>query len=180
MTKRAIDPNDETQHPTSIAAGLVTELKQSQQRLILAESCTCGAAAAAIGSVPGASHVFCGSAVTYRETTKQAWLGITAADLQQHTAESQAITNAMATSVLERTPDATIAAAITGHLGPDAPPAVDGVLFIAVLQRGRELETQRIVLRSSTRQARQTEATANLLTAIQRHLSMPGHIPDNE
>ncbi|MCC9654466.1 CinA family protein [Rhodopirellula halodulae] len=166
--------------PREVATALVALLKRTQNRLILAESCTCGAAAAAIGSIPGASQVFCGSAVTYRETTKQAWLGITAADLKQHTAESQAITNAMATSVLERTPDATIAATITGHLGPDAPPAVDGILFIAVLQRGCELEAQRIVLRSSTRQSRQTEATANLLTAIQRYLSLPGHIPANE
>ncbi|MFG0265417.1 MAG: CinA family protein [Rhodopirellula sp. JB055] len=180
MTTPAIDPSDDTNTPAAIAAGLVAQLKQSQHRLILAESCTCGAAAAAIGSIPGASQVFCGSAVTYRETTKQAWLGITAADLKQHTAESQAITNAMATSVLERTPDATIAATITGHLGPDAPPAVDGILFIAVLQRGCELEAQRIVLRSSTRQSRQTEATANFLAAIQRHLSLPGRIPANE
>ncbi|PHQ34250.1 CinA family protein [Rhodopirellula bahusiensis] len=174
------DQLTEPSDPRVVASNLITQLKQSQHRLILAESCTCGAAAAAIGSVPGASNVFCGSAVTYRETTKQAWLGITAAELKQHTAESQAITNAMATSVFERTPDATISAAITGHLGPDAPPAVNGIIFIAVLQRGRELEPQRLVLRSSTRQSRQAEATANLLIAIQRHLSLPGHIPVNE
>ncbi|WP_047816754.1 CinA family protein [Rhodopirellula islandica] len=164
------DPSDEAASPSSIAAKLVSQLNQSQQRLILAESCTCGAAAAAIGGVPGASNVFCGSAVTYRETTKQAWLGVSEADLKQHTAESQAITNAMATSVLQRTPDATMSAAITGHLGPDAPPEVDGVVFIAVLRRGYELEPRRVVLRSFARLDRQTEATAELLVAIHRSL----------
>lgn len=112
--------------------------------------------------------------MTYRETTKQAWLGITTIDLAQFTAESEEITNQMAAAILQNTPDATIAAAITGHFGPDAPPALDGVIFVAVQQRGRELETQRVVLRSSTRQARQTEATAGLLTAIQQSLIASG------
>ncbi|MCC9642393.1 nicotinamide-nucleotide amidohydrolase family protein [Rhodopirellula sp. JC740] len=156
--------------PREVATALVALLKRTQNRLILAESCTCGAAAAAIGSIPGASQVFCGSAVTYRETTKQAWLGITAADLKQHTAESQAITNAMATSVLERTPDATIAAAITGHLGPDAPPEVDGIVFVAVQQRGKSVRSSRHQLSVRSRQARQLEATTQLLRAIQSSL----------
>lgn len=173
MTTTGASAN-ETTDPRVVATDLVSQLKQSQHRLVLAESCTCGAAAAAIGSIPGASNVFCGSAVTYRETTKQAWLGITTIDLAQFTAESQEITNQMAAAVLQNTPDATISAAITGHFGPDAPPALDGVIFVAVQQRGREIETQRVVLRSSTRQARQTEATAGLLTAIQQSLIASG------
>ncbi|GAB5514230.1 CinA family protein [Rhodopirellula baltica] len=177
MTTTGASAN-ETTDPRVVATDLVSQLKQSQHRLILAESCTCGAAAAAIGSVPGASNVFCGSAVTYRETTKQAWLGITTIDLAQFTAESQEITNQMAAAVLQNTPDATISAAITGHFGPDAPPALDGVIFVAVQQRGREIETQRVVLRSSTRQARQTEATAQLLLAIQQSINTQGPLPE--
>lgn len=57
MTTTGASAN-ETTDPRVVATDLVSQLKQSQHRLILAESCTCGAAAAAIGSVPGASNVF--------------------------------------------------------------------------------------------------------------------------
>lgn len=170
MSTAGSSPNEST-GPRTVASELVSQLRQTQQRLILAESCTCGAAAAAIGSVPGASNVFCGSAVTYRETTKQSWLGITAIDLAQFTAESQEITNQMAAAVLQNTPDATIAAAITGHLGPDAPSALDGVIFIAVQHREQPLRATRIQLQSQSRQDRQTEATTQLLSAIRQGIS---------
>lgn len=167
MSTAGASPNESTD-PRAVASDLVSQLKQSQQRLILAESCTCGAAAAAIGSVPGASNVFCGSAVTYRKTTKQDWLGITKADLEQYTAESQEITEQMTAAVLQNTPDATIAAAITGHFGPDAPAALDGTIFIAVQRREGSMQTTRVQLQSQDRQDRQAEATTELLTAICR------------
>lgn len=169
---------NETTDPRAVASDLVSQLKRSQQRLILAESCTCGAAAAAIGSVPGASNVFCGSAVTYRETTKHAWLGITTIDLAQFTAESQEITNQMAAAVLQNTPDATIAAAITGHFGPDAPSALDGVIFIAVQHREQPLQATRIQLQSQSRQDRQTEATIQLLSAIRQGMNTQYQMAD--
>lgn len=156
--------------PREVATALVAMLKRTQNRLILAESCTCGAAAAAVGTVPGASAVFCGSAVTYRETTKQAWLGIQDEQLRTFTAESQQVTDSMAASVLERTPDATIAAAITGHLGPDAPPDVDGIVYVAVQQRGKAGDAQTVPLSALSRQARQLEATTRLLRVIQSSL----------
>jgi nicotinamide mononucleotide (NMN) deamidase PncC len=41
----------------------------------------------------------------------------------------------MAENVLSKTPEADIAAAITGHLGPNAPETQDGLVFIAVSKR---------------------------------------------
>jgi nicotinamide mononucleotide (NMN) deamidase PncC len=41
----------------------------------------------------------------------------------------------MAVGVLERTPEADLAASVTGHLGPDAPAALDGVIYVGVARR---------------------------------------------
>lgn len=41
----------------------------------------------------------------------------------------------MATGALEATPHADIAAAVTGHLGPGAPPEQDGLVFVAFAAR---------------------------------------------
>ncbi|MFM7928628.1 MAG: CinA family protein, partial [Pirellula sp.] len=49
-------------------------LRESNRRIVLAESCTGGLAAAWFTSVPGASDVFCGSMVVYRNDTKSQWL----------------------------------------------------------------------------------------------------------
>ena len=47
----------------------------------------------------------------------------------------------MAIGVLRITPEAMFSAAITGHLGPAAPPELDGVIYVAVAQRlGSQLQ----------------------------------------
>lgn len=92
-------------------------------------------AAALLGGVPGVSKVFCGSAVTYREATKLSWLQVPEETLQRYTAESPETTRALATQVLRHTPEATLAAAVTGHLGPDAKQELDGLVHFGVLLR---------------------------------------------
>ena len=46
---------------------LARQLAETRTRLVLAESCTGGLAAATLAAIPGISHWLCGSAVTYRE-----------------------------------------------------------------------------------------------------------------
>jgi nicotinamide-nucleotide amidase len=41
----------------------------------------------------------------------------------------------MAKGALEKTPEANVALAVTGHLGPNAPPQLDGLVFAAVAWR---------------------------------------------
>ena len=119
----------------AVATDLATQLSTSQQKIVFAESCTAGMAAALLGGCPGISAWLCGSAVTYREETKTRWLNIDSLLLKQFSAESAETTRQMAEAVLQKTPEANVAAAITGHLGPQAPPEIDGRIFMAIAIR---------------------------------------------
>lgn len=114
-----------------VARELAVLLERHQYRLVLAESCTGGLAAAQITRVPGISRFFCGSAVVYQEAIKTVWLGVPPAYFH---ADGPGVVSgetaaAMASGVLLRTPTADLAVAITGHLGPGAPADLDGVTF---------------------------------------------------
>jgi PncC family amidohydrolase len=112
-------------------------LRESQQRIVLAESCTGGLAAAWFTSVPGVSELFCGSMVVYRNETKSQWLGVDPqllANPQIGPVSPQA-SQELARRVLEATPEADVALAITGHFGPGAPAHLDRRVFMAWVQR---------------------------------------------
>ena len=113
-------------------------LRDRGDRLVLAESCTAGLVAAELGQVPGISEFLCGSMVVYRTPTKTAWLGISSELLHDPVIGpvSAEVTIALARAVLEKTPEATVAAAITGHLGPGAPAGLDGQVHCAMVRRG--------------------------------------------
>ena len=153
------------------AADLADRLAARQQKIVFAESCTAGMAAALLGGCPGISAWLCGSAVTYREATKTQWLDIEPALLNEFTAESSETTSKMAEAVLEKTPEANLAAAITGHLGPEAPTAIDGKIFMAIAIRKQnkvvihQLEHQ---LEQTERRLRQLEAATELLRFAER------------
>ncbi len=156
------------------ARELANLLQRESLRIVLAESCTSGLVSAKLGSVPGISSWLCGSAVTYREATKISWLGVAAETLVEKTAESAETTLEMASSVLEKTPEADLAAAITGHLGPNTPAELDGVVFIAVVFRGEAggaRQAMRFRLEAEDRQTRMTEAAQLVLTETARRIS---------
>lgn len=167
------DPND-----TVESANLLAELLRSAgKRLVLAESCTGGLVAATLAQIPGISEHLCGSAVVYRAATKTAWLGIDPVLLEdpQVGPVSAEVTRALALAVLAQTPEADLSAAVTGHLGPDAPPELDGVVNIAVATRDAEpriVAEQQTVLEShgddpiDTRSVRQQAAMRLVLNAV--------------
>lgn len=111
-------------------------LKAADLKVVFAESCTGGLVSGALTRIPGISNHHCGGVVVYRNETKQAYLGIPAALLEVPGPVSREVAELMAIGVLKMTPEADVAASVTGHLGPNAPPALDGVVFIAVARRG--------------------------------------------
>ncbi|QDU48150.1 CinA family protein [Gimesia panareensis] len=117
------------------AAEVKTALMLRDQKLVLAESCTGGLVATLLTSLPGISDCFCGSAVVYRWDTKMKWLGVQAETLEKYTDVSRETAREMALGVLRQTPEASLSAAITGHLGPNAPESQDGLVCIAVGRR---------------------------------------------
>ncbi len=114
-----------------------TALSLNNEKLVIAESCTGGLVATLLTSLPGISDFFCGSAVVYRWDTKMKWLGVLPETLEKYTDVSCETAGEMALGVLKQTPEASVAASITGHLGPNAPPHQDGLICIAVAHRTR-------------------------------------------
>ncbi len=108
-------------HEPDDAERLVEILRRLDAKIVFAESCTAGLAAATLARIPGVSAYFCGSAVTYRDEVKTAWVGVDPGLIQQQTAVCEKVAKEMAEGVLNRTPSASIAVAITGHLGPNVP-----------------------------------------------------------
>jgi PncC family amidohydrolase len=144
------------------AEALLRTLRSRGLRVVFAESCTGGLVSATMARIPGVSEWLCGSAVTYREQTKEQWLSLDPDEIRRHTAVSEPVAKAMALHVLERTPEAAVSASVTGHLGPDAPAESDGVVWIAVAWRLQDQllhKTRRGELKCGERAARQREAS---------------------
>lgn len=134
MRTRRIDPASE-QGLTGLAKTVVGLLKQRGLKIVLAESCTGGLVSALLTRIPGVSQFHCGSAVVYQVSTKATWLGISKDVLQKPGPVSRVVASEMVTGVLSITPHADIGAAVTGHLGPDAPKSQDGVVYLATARR---------------------------------------------
>ena len=117
---------------SSAARHVAHLLKATGRKVVFAESCTGGLVSGALTAIPGISDHHCGGMVVYRNRTKIAYLTIDRRRLEKYGPVSTEIAAAMASRVLERTPEADIAASVTGHLGPNAPPPLDGLIFIGI------------------------------------------------
>ncbi len=115
-------------------AGILSRLRL---KIVFAESCTGGLISATMARVPGASNFHCGSAVVYRLATKTQWLGIPASVLIDPGPVSEPVARLMGEGALDHTPEADLAASITGHLGPNAPAGQDGLIFVGIAIRGK-------------------------------------------
>ena len=125
------------------ATELVGRLQAAGQNIVFAESCTAGLLAATMGRIPGVSRVFAGSMVVYQVATKQTWLTIGEDVLRDPGPVSKIVSELMAEGGLVQTPHATNAASVTGHLGPDAPPGLDGIAWSTVAVRDDNNEIRR-------------------------------------
>lgn len=120
---------------TTAARRLAKVLSEKELRIVLAESCTGGLVSNALTRIAGISDWHCGSAVVYRIETKAEWLGIDREILKNPGPVSRVVASLMAQNVLAHTPEADVAASITGHLGPGAPKRQDGLIFVGIARR---------------------------------------------
>jgi nicotinamide-nucleotide amidase len=107
-------------------------LRNQHKILALAESCTGGAIAQRITSVPGSSAFFRGGVVAYSNSIKEQVLGVDPKLIQTYGAVSEEVAKAMAQGALKLM-QADVAVAVTGIAGPeggtDQKPV--GTVFIA-------------------------------------------------
>ena len=125
-------------HLITRASKLRDLVASRQQRFVLAESCTGGWLAASLSALPGISQWWCGSLVVYRCGSKQQWLGISGAVLDDPDIGpvSQHVTTQLALQALAHTSEADLSIAVTGDLGPGVSPERDGRIYCAVAERG--------------------------------------------
>src|SRR5690606_5449969 len=135
-----------------------------------------------LGCLPGISEWLCGCFVIYRNDSKSRWLEIPPTLLSdpEHGPVSRATTTLLAHQALVKTPEARYGLAVTGDVGPGAPPATDGVVYCALVDIGRNEWEARIRLESSApttsedvaaRVARLDEATRAVLQFAIQSLS---------
>ena len=96
---------------------VVTLLKQREQTLATAESCTGGLIANCITNVPGASEVFLAGYVTYANISKTDILNVDPKLIEKHGAVSEPVARAMAEGTRIRA-GSTYGLATTGIAGP--------------------------------------------------------------
>lgn len=117
-------------------------LSQTRNVLVTAESCTAGLIAATLARVPGMSACLAGSFVVYQIDSKVVWLEVPAELIAQHNVVSSQVAEFMAVQALRKTSHATVAMSITGHLGPDAPEDLDGIVWLGFAAESVVTSTQ--------------------------------------
>ncbi len=101
-----------------LEAALGGLLRERNETVSVAESCTGGLVGERLTAIPGSSDYFVGGFLTYCDRTKRELLGVSQVLLDDHTAVSEPVAEAMAAGARERT-GATWALAVTGVAGPD-------------------------------------------------------------
>lgn len=135
------------------------------------ESCTGGAFASAVTSVPGASEVYLGGSITYSRAAKIR-AGVPAGTLVRFGVYSRHTALAMARAAKSAAPGSDIGVGITGTLtrpDPNAPGSIPGVVFIAICTDAgcatREEDAGREGLREQQK-ARVVSAALELLIGV--------------
>lgn len=124
------------------AKRLIDLLRDKHLRVSAAESCTGGLLASVLTSVPGASDVLDGTAVTYARSVKENLIGVPASVIDGDGIVSTACAEAMARGVAKLF-SADLAVGITGWAGPgdgaDGQPA--GTVCIGIFAEWQEKES---------------------------------------
>jgi nicotinamide-nucleotide amidase len=96
---------------------IINRLKEKEETITFAESCTGGRIAAEFTAISGASSVLMGSCVTYANEIKSSWLGVKEQTLIDHGAVSKECVEEMLTGILKMA-SANHAIAVSGIAGP--------------------------------------------------------------
>jgi len=119
------------EHPWAVA--LSQRLKERNETIAFAESCTGGLLSSLVARIPGVSTVFMGSLVTYSNEAKVKLLGVPEDVLRANGAVSAPVALAMAKGARERL-GADWSVSITGVAGPGGgtPQKPVGTVFLAL------------------------------------------------
>ncbi len=119
-------------------------LRQSGQRLSIAESCTAGLVGAAISSVPGSSDYFQGGVLCYSNELKTILCGVPAEMLESHGAVSAEVAERLASGVRALT-RSDVGLSVTGIAGPGGGSSQKpvGLVYVGLADASRCLHRHR-------------------------------------
>lgn len=103
---------------SALATKVGAYLRDTERRLVTAESCTGGWIGKVVTDIPRSSDWYLGGVVVYSNTLKQALLGVRPSTLAAHGAVSEEVAHEMAIGALE-TLGGQVAVSVTGIAGPD-------------------------------------------------------------
>lgn len=148
----------------SLEQVLGRELIERDMTVTVAESCTLGLVASALGDVSGISSVLSETFCTYSNQVKVDRLGVDPRVLEQHGAVSEAVAEAMALGAA-REAGARLAVAITGLAGPDggSPAKPVGLVCFACVLDGRVVSVESKRFAPAGRSAIRTWAASRAL-----------------
>ncbi len=101
----------------SLSSVLIKELRQREESLVFAESCSGGLLSSSITAIPGSSQVFKGSIISYSNELKQSLLNIPENLIKKFGAVSEEVAEAMAINAKEKL-NSDWSIAISGIAGP--------------------------------------------------------------
>jgi len=144
--RRRLQPHIYGADDEALEERLGQRLRAAGKTLAVAESCTGGLIGHRLTNVPGSSHYFLASMVTYSNQSKVALLGVPEATLAAHGAVSPETAEAMAEGARRRS-GADIGLSATGIAGPEggteAKPV--GLVYLALAdEEGAVVEEQRL------------------------------------
>ena len=115
-----------------LAYELIQKLSQQHLTISVAESLTGGLVAASLTQIPGASAVFKGGIIAYRDEIKRQVLKVDPALITKFTSISEPVAQSMATNIREIM-NTDIGIATTGVAGPDKSDGfAPGIVFVAI------------------------------------------------
>lgn len=124
----------------TLASVVAALLKQRQETVSVAESCTGGGLGEALTAIAGSSSYFAGGVISYSNEVKQSLLGVDPNALTQYGAVSDEVAQQMAVGVRDRL-ETTWGIGITGIAGPDGGTSTKPVGLVYIGLAGEEQVT---------------------------------------
>jgi PncC family amidohydrolase len=176
LGESVVSRDDDRAGPEALAHAMIAELQREARTLSVVESCTGGLLGSMLTSVPGASSVFAGGALTYSNALK-AELGVPGHVLERSGAVSRQCAIELALCGLARF-GTDWCVSITGIAGPGggSPDKPVGTVFIGLAGRrwaaGSNAAIARHLRVTGDRTDVQVRSAASALTAL--HFAMRG------
>jgi nicotinamide-nucleotide amidase len=148
---------------------IINILKERNETITFAESCTGGRIASSFTAISGASSVLNGSCVTYSNEIKSKWLGVKEEILIDHGAVSEECVEGMLTGIIKFA-NADYAIAVSGIAGPLGGTVEKpvGTVYIGILNQTNIIIEKHLF--KGDRDSIQTQATDTAITLFKKKL----------